>query len=101
MDRTYDGKPFRMLCVIDELTRECLAVHQRQYSKWPLIEKPVRDKVHRPDVIRRFKLGPTFPIARCAPSSGCFRPNATPFLALKPINPFVIHRPPFPVQKQA
>ncbi len=25
-DRTYDGKPFRMLTVIDEFTRECLAV---------------------------------------------------------------------------
>ena len=26
MDRTHDGKPFRMLCVIDEFTRECLAI---------------------------------------------------------------------------
>ena len=26
MDRTYDGTPFRMLCVIDEFTRECLAI---------------------------------------------------------------------------
>ena len=26
MDRTRDGKPFRMLCVIDEFTRECLAI---------------------------------------------------------------------------
>ena len=27
MDRTYDGKAFRMLTVIDEYTRECLAIH--------------------------------------------------------------------------
>ena len=26
MDRTHGGKPFRMLCVIDEYTRECLAI---------------------------------------------------------------------------
>ena len=26
MDRTHDWKPFRMLCVIDEFTRECLAI---------------------------------------------------------------------------
>lgn len=26
MDRTHDGKPFRILCVIDEFTRECLAI---------------------------------------------------------------------------
>jgi transposase InsO family protein len=26
MDRTHDGKPFRMLCAIDEFTRECLAI---------------------------------------------------------------------------
>ena len=25
-DRTHDGKVFRMLCVIDEFTRECLAI---------------------------------------------------------------------------
>ena len=30
-DRTYDGKAFRMLTVIDEFSRECLAIHvQRQ-----------------------------------------------------------------------
>ena len=27
MDRTHDGKAFRMLCVIDEFTRECLAIY--------------------------------------------------------------------------
>jgi len=26
MDRTHDGRAFRMLCVIDEFTRECLAI---------------------------------------------------------------------------
>ena len=31
MDRTHDGKAFRMLTVIDEHSRECLAIHvQRQ-----------------------------------------------------------------------
>ena len=27
MDRTHDGKAFRMLTVIDEFTRRCLAIH--------------------------------------------------------------------------
>ncbi len=27
MDRTHDGKAFRMLTVIDEFTRQCLAIH--------------------------------------------------------------------------
>lgn len=26
MDMTHDGKPFRMLAIIDEYTRECLAI---------------------------------------------------------------------------
>lgn len=26
-DRTHDGKAFRMLCIIDEFTRECLMIH--------------------------------------------------------------------------
>lgn len=30
MDRTADGKAFRMLTVIDEYTRECLAIHVRR-----------------------------------------------------------------------
>ena len=30
MDRTHDGRAFRMLCVIDEYTRECLAIHVRR-----------------------------------------------------------------------
>lgn len=29
-DRTHDGKAFRMLTVIDEYTRECLAIHVRR-----------------------------------------------------------------------
>jgi len=29
-DRTHDGKAFRMLVVIDEYTRECLAIHVRR-----------------------------------------------------------------------
>jgi len=27
MDRTHDGRAFRMLTVIDEYSRECLAIH--------------------------------------------------------------------------
>ena len=27
MDRTHEGRAFRMLCVMDEYTRECLAIH--------------------------------------------------------------------------
>ncbi len=27
MDRTHDGKAFHMLTVIDEITRQCLAIH--------------------------------------------------------------------------
>ena len=30
MDRTHDGRAFRMLVVIDEYTRECLAIHVRR-----------------------------------------------------------------------
>lgn len=30
MNRTHDGRAFRMLCVIDEYTRECLAIHVRR-----------------------------------------------------------------------
>lgn len=30
MDRTHDGKALRMLTVIDEYTRECLAIHVRR-----------------------------------------------------------------------
>jgi hypothetical protein len=36
VDRTHDGRPLRMLTVLDEYTRECLAVvvirpHQRYH----------------------------------------------------------------------
>ncbi|MCR9121342.1 MAG: hypothetical protein NXH91_03640 [Phyllobacteriaceae bacterium] len=30
MDRTLDGQAFRMLTIIDELTRESLAIHVRR-----------------------------------------------------------------------
>ncbi|MCB1418400.1 MAG: transposase family protein [Notoacmeibacter sp.] len=30
MDRTHDGKAFRMLNIIDEFTRESLAIHVRR-----------------------------------------------------------------------
>ena len=25
-DRTHDGRPLRLLCIVDEYTRECLAI---------------------------------------------------------------------------
>lgn len=33
MDRTRDGKVFRMLTVIDEHTRQCLAIHVQRKLK--------------------------------------------------------------------
>ncbi len=33
MDRTHDGKAFRMLTVIDEHTRQCLAIHVQRKLK--------------------------------------------------------------------
>jgi len=36
-DRTHDGKVFRMLCVIDEYTRECLAIRVERKLKWPRV----------------------------------------------------------------
>ena len=33
MDRTHDGKAFRMLTVIDEHSRECLAIHVQRKLK--------------------------------------------------------------------
>ena len=32
-DRTHDGRAFRMLTVIDEHTRECLAIHVQRKLK--------------------------------------------------------------------
>ena len=32
-DRTHDGKAFRMLTVIDEHSRECLAIHVQRHLK--------------------------------------------------------------------
>lgn len=38
-DRTHDGKAFRMLCVIDEHTRECLAIRvERQLNAQRVLE---------------------------------------------------------------
>ena len=33
MDRTHDGKAFRMLTVIDEHSRQCLAIHVQRKLK--------------------------------------------------------------------
>jgi len=40
MDRTHDGKAFRMLTIIDEFTRESLAIHVRRKLN-------SRDALHR------------------------------------------------------
>lgn len=34
MDRTHDGKVFRMLTVIDEFTRKCLAINVARRSRY-------------------------------------------------------------------
>ena len=39
IDRSYDGRPFRMLTVIDEYSRECLAIRtERKQSQETLLE---------------------------------------------------------------
>jgi len=38
-DRTHDGKVFRMLCIIDEITRECLAIRvERQLNSRDVLD---------------------------------------------------------------
>ena len=34
-DRTSDGRPIRMLTIIDEYTRECLSIHTQRRIKAP------------------------------------------------------------------
>ena len=55
MDRTHDGKAFRMLTVIDEYTRECLAIHVARSLKHDDVLACLTDLFTRhgpPDYIR-------------------------------------------------
>jgi len=54
-DRTSDGRPIRMLTIIDEYTRECLNIHTQRRIKAPevlyklselFITKGVPDNIH-------------------------------------------------------
>ena len=49
-DRTHDGKAFRMLCIIDEFSRECLAIKvARKLKATDVIEASVRLRYARTD----------------------------------------------------
>lgn len=61
-DQTHDGKVFRMLCVIDEYTRECLAIRvERRLNSRDVIDTLGELFVHRspPEYIRSDN-GPEF-----------------------------------------
>jgi len=61
-DRTSDGKPLRMLNIIDEYTRECLAIHvARKITAYNVVEQLATLFVERgaPDFIRSDN-GPEF-----------------------------------------
>ncbi len=47
-DRTYDGKAYRMLTVIDEFTRECLAIVVEQEDRFQRCSLHVGGSVHPP-----------------------------------------------------
>lgn len=62
MDRTHDGRPFRMLCVIDEFTRECLAIRVERRLNARIVLEVLADLFVRhgpPDHIRSDN-GPEF-----------------------------------------
>ena len=62
MDRTHDGRPFRMLCVIDEFTRECLAIRVERRLNARIVLEVLADlflKHGPPDHIRSDN-GPEF-----------------------------------------
>ncbi len=42
-DRTHDGRSFRMLTVIDEYTRECLAIITKRKQRWSYFVGQVGD----------------------------------------------------------
>jgi len=62
VDRTADGRPFRILTVLDEYTRECLAIEgERRITSQNVIDKPFELFIFRaiPDYIRSDN-GPEF-----------------------------------------
>lgn len=62
MDRTHDGKAFRMLCVIDEFTRECLAVRVERRLNARVVLEVLADLflTHGPPEHIRSDNGPEF-----------------------------------------
>ncbi|MGA7324031.1 MAG: IS3 family transposase [Rhodomicrobium sp.] len=62
MDRTHDGKPFRMLCVIDEFTRECLAIRVERKLNARIVLETLADLflLHGPPEHIRSDNGPEF-----------------------------------------
>jgi putative transposase len=62
MDRTHDGKPFRMLCVIDEFTRECLAIRAERKLNARIVLETLADLflLHGPPEHIRSDNGPEF-----------------------------------------
>lgn len=62
MDRTHDGKPFRMPCVIDEFTRECLAIRVERRLNARIVLEVLADLflLHGPPDHIRSDNGPKF-----------------------------------------
>jgi len=62
MDRTHDGKAFRMLCVIDEFTRECLAIRVERRLNARIVLEVLADLflTHGPPEHIRSDNGPEF-----------------------------------------
>ena len=61
-DRTHDGKVFRMLCVIDEYTRECLAIRVERRLNSKIVEEVLFELFlqHGPPEHIRSDNGPEF-----------------------------------------
>ena len=61
-DRTHDGKVFRMLCVIDECTRECLAIRVERRLNSKIVEEVLFELFlqHGPPEHIRSDNGPEF-----------------------------------------
>jgi hypothetical protein len=53
-DRTHDGKAFRMLCIIDEFTRESLMIAWRGSSRPPMSSRPFASCSYRGAFLRTY-----------------------------------------------
>ena len=62
MDRTHDGKAFRMLCVIDEFSRECLTIRVERRLNARIVLEVLADLflTHGPPQHIRSDNGPEF-----------------------------------------